>query len=1647
MLRDQGEAGARSTRRVEILLMLLADSEEQKAVFLRALKRRLHTLLVIYDGKGFSSNNWVIKEAFNIDALQEGGTFRHALWKRLQAVVTPLLAQLIAVADRDYNLDLLLDHNSGEPVKKLWLDIFGDEELLEIPFTRVDCNSETKTILVQSYITPHLGSGCCSMPFSWRVRDYLEELWVHALQNEGHTLRQFEEFFRNTPLGQYMAEAGEETQRELFQSYLQDFVSMTTKVTSAEELQLLYTALTSCINELRIRQDVEGDEVISLLWVHTAHHKFKNRLQNLSRMVAMEPKVAAALQGNGNNRESPEMVLDVFAALACVEQLEPRDLDTDRQWLAWLRQVKRLQVPIELVCSEESCSRYGERSQEWARTVRTGWSRIFSMSLFVEHMLMGIEDMEEKLRPLLLEHTLGLGRILQTNTDLKMEPSFLAVIKILKACKNEANARIFKFANQACPMCQGDPQDPLSLPCDHIYCLACIRRWLMPGQMYCPLCKDELPDDYNPTASKDIRLRMKMYAQFRKRCNAFFIDLVSTMCFKDNTPPSSEVIQHLLSYLIIRGRDHVLTKALSPFDDSVDKNPVVRSVILKLLLKYSFGEVKGYLQQHLSDVEQSNILEEKDKSELYSLYINCLEDSMLERTQWLTVAERSACLQDERNFLLHVLRSGGVTVREATIEHLQQIARVRLCLDMAAQLLVDKLTNPGASGGIGNEVLAFLGSVADLCVQSRNDWYRVYLIRKVCSQKGVEFVQKLQTVAELKWMFPKEILQQDQEGGLMDHFLVWGEDYRTIREAIADATMKGRTEGIEEACEKCGGPPAKKTVLLLLALFREVTTLYRPTNHSLHPKQEFLQPLKGFIEASRVFVGPEAQAFALALVHNQLGALRVGADKPGVEHSLVELTVHLAAILMSVNHLQLAPLRMLALSPARMQAAFLPTMPDDMLYTARMALGPLMWYHCPNGHPCTVGECGRPVEVKRCLDCGLQIGGNCHLPVQGFTPVNVEGDRTQRGHVLGDPSRRDMPDMLDTKSMSPAPFTLVRLLTHMTMLIGASEHPQVISQIIIPPVGDPGSFLIGHLLKDVEQLGRMLGKGADDMVSVAHLTVRSLLDPRPPAQLPVHDDDVLSTKEARNAWETGLASDIIVPQLKTLERQLKEASARIRADSRVSSSPVLRVVFGDPRVTLSALPQDSLIHSGAVWSCRERASLRGLAHVVEQNDGRDSLPVLWRFLQREPELRPVRFLPEILALQRDLVKKFQNATDFTCGTIRDFIQSQRAASLKSWYETRIKIFLTTWNQLRHSLATKGELKIPAEFCQADLDVSSELQVLLPRRHGRGLCATALVSYLIGLHNEQVHAVDSHTGEETSYTVSPADLSDLHVIRYEPERDLLPLVLSHCQYSVERGQETLSEYDLPKIQQQVLTRFLQGKPLISLVGIPTLVNRHDRNYTNIFKDVKEKVGQEALPALTLAALAGELPAYSDVCEALGVVEVALGFLAKTGGDPNMQLVSYLEDVLQMGDQTAPHILKALSRCSLKHCAALWQLLASLKSETMLRLKRDPFGDVSEVYKEALSAEERVLLVGFLSKGGADACLLEMHEFLLLHLKDARAPEEYRSSWGLKETLESYIERKDVDVPPDVELLPEEICLTKFVEAWKFIVAFRQERGQR
>ena len=63
------------------------------------------------------------------------------------------------------------------------------------------------------------------------------------------------------------------------------------------------------------------------------------------------------------------------------------------------------------------------------------------------------------------------------------------------------------------------------------------------------------------------------------------------------------------------------------------------------------------------------------------------------------------------------------------------------------------------------------------------------------------------------------------------------------------------------------------------------------------------------------------------------------------------------------------------------------------------------------------------------------------------------------------------------------------------------------------------------------------------------------------------------------------------------------------------------------------------------------------------------------------------------------------------------------------------------------LSFKGEIKLPKDYCSSDLDLDTDLEVILPRRQGRGLCSTALVSYLINLHNEIVYAVEKFSKED------------------------------------------------------------------------------------------------------------------------------------------------------------------------------------------------------------------------------------------------------------------------------------------------------------
>ncbi|XP_073901038.1 E3 ubiquitin-protein ligase RNF213 isoform X4 [Castor canadensis] len=1659
ILRDQNEDCTRNMRRVSILLGLLNEDNACNASFLRVSKMRLYGLLNKQEENQLRSlKEWVSREAANQDALQEAGTFRHTLWKRVQGVVTPLLASMISVIDRDGNLELLTRPDSPAWARDLWMFIFSDTKLLHIPLevNSIRPKGEMSSIVVQSYMNlPKHTSN--DVPFSWRIKDYLEEVWIQAqyITDAEGLSRKLVEIFQKTPLGKFLAQLPTEQQQELLHCYLKDFLLLTRRVSTWDELKFLQMALWSCIRELQAAAG-RPEEELSLPWVHLAYQRFRTRLQNFSRILTIHPQVLQSLTeaAQKHNLAGSEMTLDAFAAMACVEMLTRDTLKPSPQ--AWLQLVKSLSMPLELLCSDTYLQDTGNITKAVTKEVRTQWNRIFSIALFVEHVLLGTETQVPELSQLVTEYVFLLDKCLQEDSDMKSQKPFMAVITTLCECKDKASKSFFRFGVQPCRICLGDAQDPVCLPCDHVYCLPCIRKWLVPGQMSCPFCLTDLPDTFSPVASQEHRRAIEKHAQFRQLCNSFFVDLVSTMCFKDNTPPHKSVVHSLLSLLFVqkellrdapqRHREH--TKCLSPFDDVVDKTPVIRSVVLKLLLKYSFGEVQDYIQDYLSLLEKKAFVGE-DKTELYLLFINCLEDSVHEKTSAFSRSTEPKHLNEEFRFLMKYSpeRQGQEPASIASVGYLQEVATIRLCLDKAA----DFLSELQEGSELAEDKRRFLWHVQQFCTRAGNDWYRVYLVRKLSSLRGMEFVQSLSRQGHpCQWVFPKDVIaQQKNLLGQMDGYLVHGEEYKAVRDAMGKAVLECKTPGIGNALMACRSPKLQQAAYLLLALYREMVTLCHSDNTNLHPKPEQCAAVNQFIEGSKVLSPPDIRLFATSLVDNTLPLLRSGSGNGGLEGTVTEMAIHATVVLLCGQNKVLEPLRNLAFYPANMENAFLPTMPEDLLAQAKRweGLEGVKWYNCPNGHPCSVGECGRPMEQSRCVDCGAQIGGLNHKADAGFNPITNCTDRTQTGHVLGNPHSRAVAVASD-RQLSPVVFILIRLLTHLTMLSGAAQNRQALINIIKPRVIEPKDFLQQHIQRDLEQLTKVLGKSADETTHTVHLALRSLLNAGHPvaSQRPLNFDARLSTKEYRNNWEKDMEA-LLLPELRHLDKTLLTVSALISQDERISSNPVAKIIYGDPATFLPHLPRKSAVHCSKIWSCRKKVTVEYLQHVVEQKNGKETVPVLWQFLQKEAELRLVKFLPEILALQRDLVKQFQNISEVEYNSIRSFIASHRSDGLRKLFHDRITTFLSTWNALRQSLETNGEIKLPKEYCRSDLDLDTDFEVILPRRRGLGLCSTALVSYLISLHNQIVYTVEKFSKEDNSYSVDASEVTDLHVISYEVERDLSPLILSNCQYQVEQGRETSQEFDLEKIQRQISGRFLQGKPRLTLKGIPTLVYRHDWNYEYLFEDIKNKMKQSPLPNSAISAISGQLQSYSDACEALSVIEVTLGFLSTAGGDPSMHLNVYIQDVLQMGDQMTL-ILKALNRCQLRHTIALWQFLSAHKSEQLLRLKKEPFREINSRYKADLSPEHSKLLGTFLNISGLNTFLLELHEMMVVKLRSLQTHDSFNPEWSLRDTLVSYMETKESDVLPEVALqFPEEIPLSSCVSVWKAAAARKQDRQAR
>lgn len=133
--------------------------------FCGALIKHIHKVLCERDEKSADKDQWILTEALNSTRLSYGGTFRNVLLRKIDNEIVPIFSDILSYIDQSHNLDLLIN-GSSEKVKKLWLRIFANDDVMMFRFSTqgrgLQQNKTEHSEVPENY---H-----CSFPFFWLVK-------------------------------------------------------------------------------------------------------------------------------------------------------------------------------------------------------------------------------------------------------------------------------------------------------------------------------------------------------------------------------------------------------------------------------------------------------------------------------------------------------------------------------------------------------------------------------------------------------------------------------------------------------------------------------------------------------------------------------------------------------------------------------------------------------------------------------------------------------------------------------------------------------------------------------------------------------------------------------------------------------------------------------------------------------------------------------------------------------------------------------------------------------------------------------------------------------------------------------------------------------------------------------------------------------------------------------------------------------------------------------------------------------------------------------------------------------------------------------------------------------------------------------------
>ncbi|XP_057255145.1 E3 ubiquitin-protein ligase RNF213-like [Pezoporus wallicus] len=351
-----------------------------------------------------------------------------------------------------------------------------------------------------------------------------------------------------------------------------------------------------------------------------------------------------------------------------------------------------------------------------------------------------------------------------------------------------------------CKSCLREITDPAELPCGHIFCTRCILDW---DNKQCKICKEEFPEDYTPTASEATREAVACHNKFRRKCNSFFVEFISIYFLGDKQTPSAQIIQRLLQFVASKPnpehqawrRAYKPRSELSPFEECMDTSPTIQSSLLKLLLRCGFNNVKVYLEEYLSQMEEKIMSHQSNIDHFYFMVVHCLEDFMYSSSE-----------EDINQLAEHCLSTADIAAfckpQVSKINTLEFIAQLRLSISHVATVLGRwMLPDPDAPTTERTEKKQDLvRAMKKLVAKAPTPWPQVFLIRNLCDLYGFTSMWKILQVE--KWILPQGVEVSQSVMRQMESILHLPSSTDELPEdklmKIVDALGNGKDPGLQE---------------------------------------------------------------------------------------------------------------------------------------------------------------------------------------------------------------------------------------------------------------------------------------------------------------------------------------------------------------------------------------------------------------------------------------------------------------------------------------------------------------------------------------------------------------------------------------------------------------------------------------------------------------------------------------------------------------------------------------------------------------------------------------------------------------------------------------------------------------------------------